>query len=389
MPDAEPPLPEVAFKSERDVARRLTAAYVLGLTMVACLATVTHFLLNDVIVGQRDSATVINVAGRQRMLSQRIGLLASDLHAGDEGARAALSDAAALMRRSEDALTRGNDLGISHVLLPVERHYYFDGPDALDPAVRSFLDAVQRYLKPASPEEGEAAYRTLQVAAHTTLLPALDRAVSNFEGEANQRIEWLHTTQEIVLATLLITLALEAMFIFRPLVRKVRLYAEHLYEMATSDSLTGLANRRHFMANARREFLLARRSGQPLSVLILDIDHFKQINDKNGHAVGDSVLRRFAEVGSGALRASDLLSRIGGEEFALVLPGMEVSAALAVAEKLRLAVAEDRSEGLPPLTVSIGIGTLAPEDQGIDDVLRRADHALYAAKQGGRNRVVC
>jgi diguanylate cyclase (GGDEF)-like protein len=157
--------------------------------------------------------------------------------------------------------------------------------------------------------------------------------------------------------------------------------------MATSDGLTGLPNRRHFMDNARRELLVARRSDQPLSVLILDIDYFKRINDKNGHAIGDSVLRRFAEVATGSLRASDLISRIGGEEFALVLPGMELPAAVAVAEKLRLAVAEDRSENLPTLTVSIGIAMLEPDDQGIDDVLRRADRPLYAAKQGGRNRV--
>lgn len=373
--------------AERTIAKRLTLAYVAGLTLIALLSGAVHLLLNNVIVAQGDSATVINVAGRQRMLSQRIGLLAMQMHAGDATARQPLLDAVDLMERSEKALTDGGDLGISHTLSPAARQLYLEGATPLDPAVRQFIGDARQFAEPSTAGGAEAAYRNLQIAARSTVLPTLNEAVSIFESEANRRIQWLRTAQKVVLITLLITLSLEAFFIFRPLVNRVRRYAASLYEMATRDSLTGLANRRHFMDVGARELALAQRSGRPLCVVMLDLDHFKQVNDTHGHAVGDQVLRRFASLAQATLRGSDLLGRIGGEEFALMLREIDPSGARVVAEKLRRAVAEDHADGLPTFTVSLGISMATSEDHHIDDVLRRADAALYQAKESGRNRV--
>jgi len=374
--------------AERAIARRLTYAYIAGLALIAILSGAVHVLLNNVIVAQGDSATVINVAGRQRMLSQRIGLLATDLHAGDATARQPLLDAVTLMERSEKALMQGGDLGIRHELSPPAHRFYLEGATPLDFAVRQFVLDARRFAQPLPGDDVEAAYRRLQAAARTTLLPNLNQAVSIFENEANRRIEWLRTAQKVVLITLLITLSLEAIFIFRPLVDRVRRYAASLYELATRDSLTGLANRRHFMDVGNRELVLASRSGRPLSVAMLDLDHFKSVNDTYGHAVGDLVLKRFASLALATLRSSDIVGRIGGEEFALILREMSPFDASAVAEKLRAAAAADRSEGLPVFTVSIGISVANANDRSLDDVLRRADKALYAAKVEGRNRVV-
>ncbi len=373
--------------AERAIARRLTYAYIAGLALIAILSGAVHVLLNNVIVAQGDSATVINVAGRQRMLSQRIGLLATDLHAGDATARQPLLDAVTLMERSEKALMQGGDLGIRHELSPPAHRFYLEGATPLDFAVRQFVLDARRFAQPLPGDDVEAAYRRLQAAARTTLLPNLNQAVSIFENEANRRIEWLRTAQKVVLITLLITLSLEAIFIFRPLVDRVRRYAASLYELATRDSLTGLANRRHFMDVGNRELVLASRSGRPLSVAMLDLDHFKSVNDTYGHAVGDLVLKRFASLALATLRSSDIVGRIGGEEFALILREMSPFDASAVAEKLRAAAAADRSEGLPVFTVSIGISVANANDRSLDDVLRRADKALYAAKVEGRNRV--
>jgi diguanylate cyclase (GGDEF)-like protein len=373
--------------AERAIARRLTYAYIAGLALIAILSGAVHVLLNNVIVAQGDSATVINVAGRQRMLSQRIGLLAMDLRAGDASARQPLLDAVTLMERSEKALTQGGDLRIRQTLSPAAHQFYLEGASPLDPAVRQFVSDARQFAQPSPGADAEAAYQRLQTAARTTLLPNLNQAVSIFEDEANQRIAWLRTAQKVVLITLLLTLSLEAIFIFRPLVGRVRRYAANLYEMATRDSLTGLSNRRHFMDAGNRELLLARRSGRPLSVVMLDLDHFKSVNDTYGHAVGDSVLKRFSAIALATLRNSDVIGRIGGEEFALLLREMPPRDAAAVAEKLRAAVAADRSEGLPGFTVSIGVSGVDASDASLDDVLRRADKALYAAKAGGRNRV--
>jgi len=373
--------------SDRTVTRGLTAGYLLGLALIAGFSIGVHLLLDHVISQQHDAATIINVAGRQRMLSQRIGMLAADLKLGDTDARQPLLDAMALMQRSQDALVQGGDLGIRNALSPTARQFYFEGLEPLDPEVRRFLDVARRFAAPAEGDDVEDAFRRLEIMSRTGLLPALNQAVLLFEREANARVEQLRDAQSIVLVIILVALSLEAMFIFRPLVSRVSRYAAQLYEMATRDGLTGLSNRRDFMDRASHDLLLARQSGKPLSAIVLDLDHFKKINDHYGHAVGDAVLRRFAEISTTALRPRNAMSRIGGEEFALVLPDTALPDAMAVAERLRNVVANDRSASLPVFTLSVGVSALEAGDKSIDDVLSRADRALYKAKKDGRNRV--
>ena len=164
-----------------------------------------------------------------------------------------------------------------------------------------------------------------------------------------------------------------------------------LRRMATTDPLTGLWNRRRFLELAEGELSRLRRYGRPVSVLMLDIDHFKAINDTHGHAAGDEALCRLAEWCQGELRETDHLGRLGGEEFAIVLPETGLAEAVEVAERLRL-----RLSGLPMrmgdadlrMTVSIGVADCREGDGSIDRALGRADRALYAAKGRGRNRVV-
>lgn len=368
---------------DRNVVGRLTAAYVIALTLIAILSGGVHLLLDNVIAEQRDAATIINVAGRQRMLSQRIALLGNDLRQGDETAREPLRDAIALMRRSQDALVRGNDLGISNPLSADASAHYFGGSSPLDMRVRTFLDDAERFLATGD----EIAFRQFHLAARDTLLPALDRAVTIFEGEANGRTHWLRQAQKVVLAILLTTLLAEAFFIFRPMVTRIRLYASRLFDLASRDSLTGLPNRRFLIDSGEAALIQARRDGTDLSCLLVDLDHFKSINDQYGHATGDAVLVRFGELAQTALRQGDIVGRTGGEEFAILLPGAGEAGALLVAEKLRAMLDADHSEGIPHFTASIGATTLASGDRTLADLLSRADAALYAAKGLGRNRV--
>lgn len=159
--------------------------------------------------------------------------------------------------------------------------------------------------------------------------------------------------------------------------------------LATTDELTGLLNRRAFCAQADAARMLALRQRHPIALLMLDIDHFKQLNDRFGHATGDEALASFAATCGGVLRAHDILGRTGGEEFALVLPGSDMPSALHAAERLRQAVADIRlltCGNHYTMTVSIGVVVLEAEEE-LAEALVRADHALYAAKRGGRNRV--
>jgi diguanylate cyclase (GGDEF)-like protein/PAS domain S-box-containing protein len=169
-----------------------------------------------------------------------------------------------------------------------------------------------------------------------------------------------------------------------------RLEAE-LRSLATTDTLTGLPNRRHFLARLAEEHArLQRNETQPAAVLMLDLDHFKRVNDRFGHAVGDEMLRHFAGQISDELRRIDSAGRVGGEEFALLLPGADAAAATIFAERLRRRVADEplRHDGIPvTITVSIGIAALDAADAAADAALIRADRALYRAKGAGRNRV--
>ncbi len=163
-----------------------------------------------------------------------------------------------------------------------------------------------------------------------------------------------------------------------------------LVELATTDSLTGLRNRRYFMETATQEFERARRYRTPLSLLMLDADRFKLINDRFGHPVGDEALRVLAATGQRQMREADLFARLGGEEFAVLLPQTDPDAARVVAERLRQLIAEQPvvagGESVH-FTVSIGLAHLESSTTSLDDLLRQADAALYQAKQNGRNRV--
>lgn len=159
--------------------------------------------------------------------------------------------------------------------------------------------------------------------------------------------------------------------------------------LASTDSLTGLPNRHAFLERAELARQSALRQRQPLALAMLDIDHFKQINDRFGHASGDEALTVFARTVRESLRAHETVGRLGGEEFAIVLPGTDLGGALQAAERLRVAVrgATVITSGTPyAMTVSVGVVVVdAHETLGM--ALARADHALYAAKSGGRDRV--
>ena len=161
--------------------------------------------------------------------------------------------------------------------------------------------------------------------------------------------------------------------------------------MAERDALTGALTRRSFDEACARALEELAAAGRPVAVLMADLDHFKRVNDRYGHAAGDAVLRRFGRVAAANLRDSDLFGRVGGEEFAVLLPGAAASTAHIVAERVRAEFAEagggaDAVGG--PVTASIGIVHAPVAPRRTEELLAAADRALYAAKSAGRNRVV-
>ncbi|MBX7457767.1 GGDEF domain-containing protein [Qipengyuania sp. 1NDH17] len=156
---------------------------------------------------------------------------------------------------------------------------------------------------------------------------------------------------------------------------------------ANTDALTGLANRRYTMAELDRAVMEARRDEKPLSVIVFDIDHFKQVNDRHGHPVGDKVIAMVGDIATRQAREFDIVGRIGGEEFLWILPDCKSEAALRAAERLRWAIeAGTHSAPIPSITISAGHAEIEAGDASLI-LFARADAALYEAKRGGRNRV--
>lgn len=159
-----------------------------------------------------------------------------------------------------------------------------------------------------------------------------------------------------------------------------------LSELATTDALTGVRNRRAFDHSLQLELAIVERRTTPLSLLMLDVDHFKRINDSFGHEAGDKVLLAIAQLLTGCARIMDVVARVGGEEFAIILPTTDAAGAMEVAERMRMAVAQANWLA-HPVTISVGVAALQPKEDACS-LYARADAAMYAAKTSGRNRTV-
>jgi diguanylate cyclase (GGDEF)-like protein len=164
---------------------------------------------------------------------------------------------------------------------------------------------------------------------------------------------------------------------------------ENLLRMATTDELTRLANRRHFMDRLNEEYERSRRNDSEFTMLMIDIDYFKRVNDTFGHQAGDAVLRMTSDIMKHNLRLSDILGRIGGEEFAVLLPDTEIKEGVIIAERLRKKIENlgvPYNQSMINITISIGASNSLTDDSGIDSILQRSDTALYRAKEYGRNQ---
>jgi diguanylate cyclase (GGDEF)-like protein len=166
---------------------------------------------------------------------------------------------------------------------------------------------------------------------------------------------------------------------------------ETMKQQATVDQLTGLYNRRFFDEYARKLVALARRRAQSFGVIMMDLDHFKSFNDSFGHELGDRLLRQFARTAGAAVRETSVAARLGGEEFAVLLPDADLEVSRLVAERIRqaverMSVASGTDKMLPAVTVSLGVAVYPDHGESFEDILQAADKALYESKRAGRNR---
>jgi diguanylate cyclase (GGDEF)-like protein len=239
---------------------------------------------------------------------------------------------------------------------------------------------------------GDPRFRNIPVILLTSY-KGTDATVQAFEAGAedfvNKSFEWEEIEARIASALRKRDLLLS----YESTVADLTASNKQLEEWAVQDDMTGLHNFRAFQKRLKAEWQRAKRYEIPLSLILFDLDRFKEVNDSRGHLAGDQVLKEFAMLVTGGARANDAAARYGGEEFAIILPHTDAERALRVAERIRLAVSEfvflEDSRPLH-ITVSGGVATYhaSPDLKSVDDLVRAADRALYKAKKSGRNRTV-
>lgn len=379
------------------VSRRTTVIYVTALLLIAGLSISSHLLTSAIIQRQAATAGTVNMAGRQRMLAQRIFRISLQMADGSEDfvqARVELIHAITQMERERENLLHGS---VSPRILapstPRLQTIYFDQKDSLEDLGNQFLDRA-KHLAATRHEEVSLSNKDLAAIGfllQQKLLPALEASVAAYQADSEEAIQRLKQTTLLLLCLMLLLLLAEALFLYRPLFHRLKVSYDALITAARTDPLTGSLNRRAFLEECAKIFQRFRRTGSPIAMLSMDLDHFKSINDTWGHATGDRVILEFVAATLSCLRPHDRMGRLGGEEFSILLPNTLPETAFALAESIRSTVASvpvtsDTGEELH-FSVSIGIAASFPGDGDIFAVLARADRNLYAAKEQGRNRV--
>lgn len=370
--------------------KKYTWLYIVALSIIASLSILSHALLNHALKRNEGFAALINISGRQRMFSQRIISLSLQYERGDKSAQPKLNSAlerfqAAYQYLLSDANQHKND-SQSYKLL---HHLYHSGNYSLNYSFTTFIrDAQQVARARTSKSIPQNKLTDMIKLANNYLLSQLDEAVHIYQSESEYRLERLKIIQWAILFVVLFTLLMEAVFLFRPMIIRLIRFTEELLRLATHDGLTQLYNQSYFIERAHVEAARAKRSKQPLSLMIIDIDFFKKINDTYGHSAGDRVLRVFAEQLSHLVRPMDATGRVGGEEFAIILPDTPLHEATFIAERICHYIQTHPvpidEENKVNITISIGV-TEFVED--IDTTIKSADNALYRAKKAGRNCV--
>jgi diguanylate cyclase (GGDEF)-like protein len=259
------------------------------------------------------------------------------LSTGSLEAKAIATGAADQLIKNHEFLLRYHTRQGREMSAPLDA-LYFDAASNIDDQVNEFVTEVNRLLSEApfeSERTGEIYDLTFFQMAQDKLLFDFNAIVQQYEDESASRISELQLVQRIVLFIVILTLIIEALFVFRPMVRKISSFAQRLQHDANFDSLSGVFNRRAFDQLANRAFKLASRHKHSFSVVVADIDFFKRVNDTFGHAAGDQVIKLAGQLLAINCRDTDVVARVGGEEFTIILPNTPLESAENVAHKLK------------------------------------------------------
>ncbi len=378
--------------------RRYTIILVLCFFGIAALEIVAYVINDRIVSRQQAVAHFAQLGNRQRALSLNIALLAQEYAAStDAQVRAAkrtrIETLAQDMNRNHVLMTEGDPA--SGMPMPDSAEIdqiIFGNPIFLDETLRRFLFAVNEITSQPWAADLENSHSMSEISglAAGALSTGIERLVDAMEDDGRSKVESLELALVATSGIMVAIIGGLVVFVILPIMRRIADQTKELIDLARTDPLTGCHNRRSFLRESESEFNRFRRYGADMSVIMLDIDNFKKINDTYGHAAGDEVIRRLAQICIDNIRKSDVLGRLGGEEFAILMPETSAENAQIAAEKLRTAL-EDTPVAFNghdiTFTVSLGLTLASPDDEEMFQVVNRADEALYRAKNGGRNQV--
>ena len=373
--------------------------YALALSILGAYFIASYFVLHFAFTNQRAMQRATSVSGQQRMYSQRIAMFADAMAtAPDEAtrkqAKSNLTTSIRIFEQSHAALIDGDpNINPRGWPPPEVRHIFFDAPDSVDARVRSFVLHARALERRAGTKiatnDRDLIY--LLTVGPGPLLKSLDGVVAAYNAEQRRSVARFERLQLGILALGLLTLAILWLSIFVPMEREIASRTRAMERSATLDPLTGLLNRNAFTERVATSLAHAKRRAETGAMLMIDIDHFKSINDSFGHAVGDTALVRTSDFLRTTVRTDEFVTRLGGDEFAVFAPATDdPGGTRAFVDRLTKGLEHDIVVGGKKhhVTVSVGIARHPRDGETVPQLMARADQALYAAKRTGRARSV-
>lgn len=377
----------------------LTRAYILAFLLIGALTIFSHNIMAYLTARQIEGKEVAYHLGQEIGFIREIGNNAKSYYlTREEFDRYAFMKSYKNLKQSHEVISRYlENIDYFNTAKNTLNTNFRAEPFNLDEKLNTYFKTVDKYASygadSTSPDRKET-LEALKSSSEDTLPKLLDIALTDYQSVQIREMQNLYRIEGYAALGVIVVIFLEALFIFRPLAKKVEEYHSTILRQALEDPLTGLKNRRAFMKDLEVYEKAVQREKQKYVFAICDLDKFKHINDTYGHAAGDSVLKHFAQIMEDSLRPSDIVARMGGEEFAIVLTNTSSKQAAQVLDRIR-----ETTEKTPcqhhlngesstiKYTTSIGFIEGFADGRDNSELLRLADEALYVAKQEGRNRI--
>ena len=373
--------------------------YLSSLTAIALLVAASHVVIDSIVYEESLMVEVNEIGGRQRMLSERIVHLLLEYAVERDPAEHA--NITRLIEQANNEFDRTHKLLIRGLISNSEAvifednidDLFFGGPQYLDEKARLFIYNTREVLRQEwSPDLISSYYlKELRKASKQSLHNGLEKLATLYTEISKARISRLRGIVAVMLITAIILVLGIGLFVFKPLFNRIVTQQKELENLAYRDSLTDLHNRRSFFRRAEEIFQQYQKNESPFSVLFLDIDFLKLINDSFGHSMGDSVIVEIARLCRTNIDKNDIPGRIGGDEFGIILPGRSLQTATAIAEQIRQAMNDLKIPGISgdmQVSLSIGVAAITARDKNAFETISRADENLYEAKKTGRNLII-